>query len=444
MEPMSYTVAFQSLGCSKNLVNTEQMMALCRDAGYHVTGEPRGADVAVLNTCGFIEAAKSEAIDCILELAQLKKEGHLKKLLVTGCLSQRYPQDIRTELPEVDGLLGTGSYTDVVSAIEELMAGEQAQHFGDIHRTYEDGERMVTTPPYTAYLKIAEGCSNGCAFCIIPKLRGRYRSRSMEHILEEARKLADNGVQELIVIAQDITRYGQDLEEPTTLAALLTELCKLPFHWIRLHYLYPEAVTDELIEVIAKERKIVKYLDIPIQHANDGILKAMRRRSTKAEIETLFAKLRKTMPRVVIRTSLICGLPGEGEEEFEELCEFLKEQKIQRAGVFQFSPEEGTLAAAMEEQVDPEVAARRVELVVDLQSRIMDEYNQERLGTCMEVLCEGFDANEGCFVGRTYADSVDIDGRVLFTAAGDVKAGEFVWVRITGMSDGDLTGEIEE
>ena len=441
---MSYTVAFQSLGCSKNLVNTEQMMALCRAAGYNVTGEPRGADVAVLNTCGFIEAAKSEAIDCILELAQLKKEGQLKKLLVTGCLSQRYPQDIRTELPEVDGLLGTGSYTDVVSAIEELMAGEQAQHFGDIHRTYEDGERMVTTPPYTAYLKIAEGCSNGCAFCIIPKLRGRYRSRSMEHILEEARKLADNGVQELIVIAQDITRYGQDLEEPTTLAALLTELCKLPFHWIRLHYLYPEAVTDELIEVIAKERKIVKYLDIPIQHANDGILKAMRRRSTKAEIETLFAKLRKAMPRVVIRTSLICGLPGEGEEEFEELCEFLKEQKIQRAGVFQFSPEEGTLAAAMENQVDPEVAARRVELVVDLQSRIMDEYNQERLGTCMEVLCEGFDANEGCFVGRTYADSVDIDGRVLFTAAGDVKAGEFVWVRITGMSDGDLTGEIEE
>ncbi len=444
MEPMSYTVAFQSLGCSKNLVNTEQMIALCRAAGYHVTGEPRGADVAVLNTCGFIEAAKSEAIDCILELAQLKKEGQLKKLLVTGCLSQRYPQDIRTELPEVDGLLGTGSYTDVVSAIEELMAGEQAQHFGDIHRTYEDGERMVTTPPYTAYLKIAEGCSNGCAFCIIPKLRGRYRSRSMEHILEEARKLADNGVQELIVIAQDITRYGQDLEEPTTLAALLTELCKLPFHWIRLHYLYPEAVTDELIEVIAKERKIVKYLDIPIQHANNGILKAMRRRSTKAEIETLFAKLRAAMPRVVIRTSLICGLPGEGEEEFEELCEFLKEQKIQRAGVFQFSPEEGTLAAAMEEQVDPEVAARRVELVVDLQSRIMDEYNQERLGTCMEVLCEGFDANEGCFVGRTYADSVDIDGRVLFTAAGDVKAGEFVWVRITGMSDGDLTGEIEE
>lgn len=439
-----YTVAFISLGCAKNLVNAEQMMALVQNAGHIVTGDPEGADVAVLNTCGFIESAKSEAIDHILELAQLKEQGKLKKLLVTGCLTQRYPDDIRTELPEVDGMLGTGSYTDVVAAIEELMAGEKAEHFGDIHRTYEDGDRMVTTPPYTAYLKIAEGCSNGCAFCIIPKLRGRYRSRSMEALLAEAKQLADRGVKELIVIAQDITRYGWDFKDGTTLAGLLTELCKLPFHWIRLHYLYPEAVTDELIEVVAREKKIVKYLDIPLQHANDGILKAMRRRNTKADIEDLFAKLRAAMPNVVIRTSLICGLPGEGEEEFEELCEFLREQKIQRAGVFQFSPEEGTLAAAMEDQVDPDVAQRRVELVVDLQSRIMDEYNEERLGTCMEVLCEGFDHNEGCYVGRTYADSVDIDGRVLFTAADVIMPGEFVWVRITGVSDGDLTGEIED
>lgn len=437
-------VAFISLGCAKNLVNAEQMMALCREAGFTVTGDPEGADVAVLNTCGFIESAKSEAIDHILELGQLKAEGKLKKLLVAGCLTQRYADDIRSELPEVDGMLGTGSYTDVVTAVQELMAGEKAEHFGDIQHTYEDGERWVTTPSYTAYLKIAEGCSNGCAFCIIPKLRGRYRSRSMDSVLSEARKLADSGVKELIVIAQDITRYGWDLKDGTTLAGLLTELCKLPFHWIRLHYLYPEAVTDELIEVIAREKKIVHYLDIPIQHANDGILKAMRRRSTKAEIETLFAKLRAAMPDVVIRTSLICGLPGEGEEEFEELCEFLREQKLQRAGVFQFSPEEGTLAAAMENQVDPETAERRVELVVDLQSQVMDEYNEERLGTCMEVLCEGFDSNEGCFVGRTYADSVEIDGRVLFTAAGVIPAGEFVWVRITGTADGDLTGEIEE
>ena len=437
-------VAFISLGCAKNLVNAEQMMALCREAGFTVTGDPEGADVAVLNTCGFIESAKSEAIDHILELGQLKAEGKLKKLLVAGCLTQRYADDIRSELPEVDGMLGTGSYTDVVTAVQELMAGEKAEHFGDIQHTYEDGERWVTTPSYTAYLKIAEGCSNGCAFCIIPKLRGRYRSRSMDSVLSEARKLADSGVKELIVIAQDITRYGWDLKDGTTLAGLLSELCKLPFHWIRLHYLYPEAVTDELIEVIAREKKIVHYLDIPIQHANDGILKAMRRRSTKAEIETLFAKLRAAMPDVVIRTSLICGLPGEGEEEFEELCEFLREQKLQRAGVFQFSPEEGTLAAAMENQVDPETAERRVELVVDLQSQVMDEYNEERLGTCMEVLCEGFDSNEGCFVGRTYADSVEIDGRVLFTAAGVIPAGEFVWVRITGTADGDLTGEIEE
>lgn len=437
-------VAFISLGCAKNLVNAEQMMALCRDAGFTVTGDPEGADVAVLNTCGFIESAKSEAIDHILELGRLKSEGRLKKLLVTGCLTQRYADDIRTELPEVDGMLGTGSYTEVVHAVEELMAGEKAEHFGDIHRTYEDGERWVTTPSYTAYLKIAEGCSNGCAFCIIPKLRGRYRSRSMDSLLAEARGLADSGVKELIVIAQDITRYGWDRKDGTTLAGLLTELCKLPFHWIRLHYLYPEAVTDELIEVIAREKKIVHYLDIPIQHANDGILKAMRRRSTRAEIEALFAKLRAAMPDVVIRTSLICGLPGEGEEEFEELCEFLREQKLQRAGVFQYSPEEGTLAAAMENQVDPETAERRVEMVVDLQSQIMDEYNEERLGTCVEVLCEGFDADEGCYVGRTYADSVEIDGRVLFTAAGVVPAGEFVWVRITGTADGDLTGEIEE
>ncbi len=439
-----YTVAFVSLGCAKNLINTEQMMALCRDAGFTVTGDPEGADVAVLNTCGFIEAAKSEAIDNILELAELKARGKLKKLLVAGCLSQRYREEIKAELPEVDGLLGTGSYNDVVPAVEALMAGERPERFGDIHRTWDGGDRWVTTPPWTAYLKIAEGCSNGCAFCVIPRIRGKYRSRPMAELLSEAEGLARRGVKELIVIAQDITRYGEDFRDGTTLAGLLRELCKLDFHWIRLHYLYPEAVTDELIGVIASEKKIVHYLDIPIQHANDGILKAMRRRTSKEELRSLFARLRSAMPDVVIRTSLICGLPGEGEAEFEELCDFLREQKLQRVGAFQFSPEEGTLAAAMEDQVDPETAARRVELVTDLQSRIMDEYNEARLGTCMEVLCEGFDASGGCYVGRTYADSVEIDGRVLFTAAGLAPAGEFVWVRITGVSDGDLMGEIEE
>ena len=441
---MPYKIAFVSLGCAKNLVNTEQMMALCRKAGHTITGEPEGADVAVLNTCGFIESAKSEAIDNILQLGRLKEEGKLKKLLVAGCLTQRYPDDIRKELPEVDGMLGTGSYTDVVAAVEELMAGEKAEHFAGIHTTYEDGERIVTTPPYTAYLKIAEGCSNGCAFCIIPKLRGRYRSRSMDALLTEARGLAQAGVKELIVIAQDITRYGMDRKDGSSLAGLLRELCKLDFHWVRLHYLYPEVITDELIQTMAQNPKIVHYLDIPIQHCNDGILKAMRRHTTKADIQALFAKLRNAMPDVVLRTSLICGLPGEGEAEFEELCQFLREEKLQRAGVFQFSPEEGTLAAAMDDQVDPDVAQRRVELVVDLQSRVMDEYNEQRLGTVMEVLCEGFDSQAGCYVGRTYADSVEIDGHVYFTAAGLVPAGSFVNVRITDTMDGDLTGEIDE
>ena len=441
---MPYKIAFVSLGCAKNLVNTEQMMALCRQAGHTITCEPEGADVAVLNTCGFIESAKSEAIDNILQLGRLKEEGKLKKLLVAGCLTQRYADDIRQELPEVDGMLGTGSYTDVVTAVEELMAGEKAEHFAGINTTYEDGERMVTTPGYTAYLKIAEGCSNGCAFCIIPKLRGRYRSRSMDAVLAEARELSQAGVKELIVIAQDITRYGMDRKDGSSLAGLLGELCKLDFHWVRLHYLYPEVITDDLIETMAKNPKIAHYLDIPIQHCNDKILKAMRRHTTKADIQALFAKLRKAMPDVVLRTSLICGLPGEGEAEFEELCQFLREEKLQRAGVFQFSPEEGTLAAAMDGQVDPDTAQRRVELVVDLQSRVMDEYNEQRLGTVMEVLCEGFDSQAGCYVGRTYADSVEIDGHVYFTAAGLVPAGSFVNVRITGTMDGDLTGEIDE
>lgn len=440
---MPYKIAFVSLGCAKNLVNTEQMMALCRKAGHIVTGEPEGADVAVLNTCGFIESAKSEAIENILELAQLKQDGKLKKLLVAGCLTQRYPDDIRKDLPEVDGMLGTGSYTDVVTAVEELMAGERSEHFERIDRAYDDGERMVTTPPYTAYLKIAEGCSNGCAFCIIPKLRGRYRSRTMDHLLEEAKSLADSGVKELIVIAQDITRYGSDLGDGTTLAGLLKELCKLPFHWIRLHYLYPEWIDDRLIDVIAREDKILKYLDIPLQHCNDKILKKMNRRGDKKYLCALLDKLRERIPGLVLRTSIIAGLPGEGEEEFDELCDFLREQKLLRAGVFPYSPEEGTRAAKME-RVDSDEAARRAERIVDIQSEIIDAWNDERQGDVMEVLCEGFDGQSMLFVGRSYAESPDIDGRIYFSAPRDVAAGEFVPVRITGAMDGELTGELAE
>ena len=437
-------VAFISLGCAKNLVNTEQMMALTRDAGYELVSDPEGADVAVLNTCGFIDSAKSEAIQNILELAALKDAGKLGKLLVAGCLSQRYQSELEQEMPEVDGVLGTGSYTDIVSALEEVTAGGHPRRFGDIDHTEEDGARVVSTPPYTAYLKIAEGCDNRCSYCIIPYLRGRYRSRSMESLLAEAKALADRGVQELIVIAQDITRYGTDLYGRRRLGDLLTELCRLPFHWVRLHYLYPDEVDDDLIDVLAREHKILRYIDIPLQHINDGILKAMNRRSTKAEIIALLNKLRQRLPGLVLRTSLICGLPGEGEAEFEELCEFLQDAGIERAGIFQFSPEEGTPAAVMEHQVEPEVAARRVELLVELQSRVMDAYNESRLGETLEVLCEGFDPDMGCYAGRSYADSPDVDGKVFYTAAGLVPAGTFVNVRITGTSDGDLTGEIEE
>lgn len=437
-------IAFISLGCSKNLINTEQMMALCRDAGHQVTGEPEGADVAVLNTCGFIDAAKSEAIEHIIALGELKKAGKLGKLLVCGCLSQRYREEIGRELPEVDGMMGTGSYDSIVSAVEAVAAGKRPEEFGDISATSEEGERLVTTPGYTAFLKIAEGCDNFCAFCIIPYLRGRYRSRSMEAILDEAKTLADSGVKELILIAQDIGPYGKDLYGEKKLPELLLKLCKRPFRWIRLHYLYPDHFDDELIRVIREQPKIVKYLDIPLQHCNGKLLKAMNRWGTEEDLRALIAKLRAQIPGVVLRTSLICGLPGEGEEEFEELCKFISDTGIERAGVFQYSREEGTRAAEMPEQVDEEVARQRVERLVELQSRVLDAYNESRLGTVMEVLCEGFDPQMGCYAGRTYADSVEVDGHVWFTAAGVVEAGAFVNVRMTGTLDGDLTGEIEE
>ncbi len=437
-------VAFVSLGCAKNLVNTEQMMALTQEAGHSVTGEADGADAAVVNTCGFIDAAKSEAIETILELAQLKKAGRLGKILVAGCLSQRYQDEIMKELPEVDGLLGTGSYTRVVPALEALAAGGTPIWFGNIDETEEDGARLLATPPYMAYLKIAEGCDNRCAYCVIPSLRGRYRSRAMESLLAEAEGLSRRGVKELLVVAQDITRYGADLYGKRRLAELLNELCKLDFHWIRLHYLYPDELDDGLIGAIASQPKILKYLDIPIQHVSDGILRAMNRRGTKAELTALFAKLREKIPGLVLRTSLICGLPGEGEAEFEELCEWLRGAGIQRAGIFPFSPEEGTPAAAMENRADEAEAARRAQLLTELQSRVMDEFNESLLGQTVEVLCEGFDSERGCWAGRSWADSPDVDGHVYFTAAGRLEPGSFVRVRLTGVSDGDLTGEWEE
>lgn len=435
-------VAFISLGCAKNLVNTEQMMALCRDAGHTLLKAPAGADAVVINTCGFIDSAKEEAIDTILSVAALKAEGQVGKILVTGCLTQRYQQEILDELPEVDGIMGTGSYGEIVPALSEMMAGGTPRRFADIHGMIDEFDRVLTTPGHYAYLRIAEGCDNRCAYCVIPSLRGRYRSRRMEDVLAEAKKLADAGVKECIVIAQDITRYGIDLYGEKKLAALLRELCKLDFRWIRLHYLYPDEFTDELIDTIAAEEKVLPYLDIPIQHCNDGILKAMNRRDTKAELLDLFAKLRARIPGLVLRTSLITGLPGEGEAELTELCEFLRQVRIERAGVFPFSPEEGTRAAQMD-HVDMDEAKRRAELVVDVQSDIIDAYNESILGAEREVLCEGFDGQAQMYFGRSYAESPDIDGRIYFTAEGDVEPGTFVTVRLTGTMDGELTGEME-
>ena len=436
---MEKTFAMISLGCAKNLVNSEQMLYLMSEAGYTLVPEAEGADLAVVNTCGFIDAAKTEAIDNILELAELKKQGKLGGLIVTGCLAERYKDSILSELPEIDAVLGVGNFKDIVAAANTVMEGRNLSLFGDNSAPVDEIPRVVSTGPAWAYLRIAEGCNNFCAFCAIPYIRGRYRSRSMENILEEARDLAAHGVKELIVIAQDITRYGTDLYGKRSLAALCRELAKIEgIEWIRLHYLYPDQFDDELIDEIASNDKIVKYLDIPIQHINDGILKAMNRRGTGGEIRSLFKTLRERIPGLVLRTSLISGLPGEGEAEFEELCEFLKEARIERVGVFPFSPEEGTPAASMP-HVDEAEAQRRADLIMELQAPIMDDYCNSFLGKTIRVLYEYYDEGSGYHVGRSYADSPDIDGLVLFS--GDCAEGDMVEVLITDTDEGLLIGE---
>ena len=442
---MREKIGMVSLGCAKNQVNAEQMLYLLKEAGFEISGDPAGCDLAIVNTCGFIESAKAEAIDHILALGQLKEAGQLGKILVTGCLSQRYQDEILTEMPEVDGVLGTGSYGEIVSAVEKTLAGQTVKSFGDIDAPLDETPRVLTSPDYYAYLKIAEGCDNHCSYCIIPALRGRYRSRELDDVLYEARTLAADGVKELIVVAQDISRYGLDLPGHThLLPQLLRELCKIDgIHRVRLHNLYPDETTDEMIDVIASEPKIVKYLDIPIQHVNDEILKKMNRRGDKAFITALFEKLRARIPGLVLRTSLIAGLPGEGEAEFEELCTWLRQMKLERVGAFAFSPEEGTVAAMME-YPPTEVAQARAEKIAEIQSRIMDEYYEGLMGKTLEVLCEGYDDEEEAYFGRTYADSPDIDGKVWFAAERTIHPGEFVMVTMTDVYDGDLIGEVEE
>ena len=373
---MGKRVGMISLGCAKNQVNAEQMLYRLQQAGYTLQEDVDGADLVIVNTCGFIDSAKSEAIDNILAMGALKQEGRIGRLLVTGCLSQRYQDEILQEMPEVDGVLGTGSYDDIVSVADRLLnGGETVSEFGDIDAPADEAGRVLTTPQHYAYIKIAEGCNNFCAFCIIPHLRGRYRSRAVEDILQEARGLAESGVKELIVVAQDTSRYGTDLYGAPRLPLLLHELCRIEgFHWIRVHYLYPDMITDELLDTFASEPKLVNYMDIPIQHVNDAILRRMNRRGTRAELDEMLQKLRRRLPDAVIRTSLITGLPGEGEAEFEELCAWLRENKLERVGAFVFSPEDGTPAAKME-HADEEVAQRRAEIIAELQSRIMDEYD---------------------------------------------------------------------
>ena len=438
-------IGFISLGCAKNQVDCERMMYRVQEAGHSVEAELVGTDVVVINTCGFIDSAASEAIDNILQTARLKEAGLVGKILVTGCLSQRYQDQILSEMPEVDGILGTGSYTEIVPAIERLLNDEQVVDFGDIDAPEEECGRILTTPEHYAWLKIAEGCDNKCAYCVIPSLRGRFRSRPLDDVLYEARVLASEGVKEMIVVAQDTSRYGTDLPGgKRLLPTLLRELCAIEdLHWVRLHYVYPDEIDDELIDTIASEPKIVKYLDIPIQHCNDNILEKMNRRGNGEYLRWLFPELRRRIPGLVLRSSIITGLPGEGEEEFIELCQFLKEMRMERVGAFPFSPQEGSEAALME-YPDNEIAVERAQIIEELQSRIMDEYNESMVGKELEVLVDGFDSELGQFYGRSYADSPDVDGRVWIAADELLREGTFVRVCIDGSVDGELSGYLLE
>ena len=432
-------VSLISLGCPKNQVAAEQMLAALAAAGHEITPDPAEAEAVVVNTCAFIEDAKQEAIDTLLEAAELKN-GRLKTLLCAGCLAQLYGGEVMSELPEVDGVVGVGSCERIAEALEAAARGERPVYLDPNDAPVQESARLVCTGPAWAYLLIAEGCDNRCSYCLIPSIRGPFRSRPMAAIVEEAKSLAAQGYKELILVAQDLTHYGFDLYGKPSLAALLRELVKIDgLRWIRLHYLYPRELDDELIEVIASEPKIVKYIDIPIQHIDDRILKRMNRRDTGESIRALFKKLRERIPGLVLRTSLITGLPGEGEAEFEELCEFLREAKIERAGVFPFSPEDGTPAAKME-YPPKDVAMERAALVERLQAEVMDEWEDSLAGREIEAICDYMDPETGLAVGRSYFDSPGIDGGVLME--GECKPGDIVRFRVESAEDGILRGKI--
>lgn len=438
---MSFTVGMVSLGCPKNQMDAELMLAKLQNAGLKVVPDAALADVAIINTCGFIEDAKRESIEQILEFARLKADGQIQKLVVTGCMAERYREEVAKELPECDGVTGLGANGDIVETVRRVMEGERVARFPEKSCWSLEGDRVQTTPPFFAYLRIGDGCDNRCTYCAIPLIRGGYRSRTMESIEEEARALVENGAKELILIAQDTTRYGLDLYGEYSLAKLLRRLCGIEkLHWIRVLYCYPDAITDELLDTIAEEEKIVKYIDLPLQHASGRILKAMNRRGDRTSLTALMRKIREKIPGVTLRTTLITGFPGETEADFTELAEFVKEVQFERLGCFAYSQEEDTPAAELPDQIDEEVKNHRAELIMDSQMNIMDRLGEKQVGRDVEVLTEGFDRYAECWFGRSAMDAPDIDGKVFFTAEKKPYFGELVTVHIDEAVDCDLFG----
>ncbi|MCD8083913.1 MAG: 30S ribosomal protein S12 methylthiotransferase RimO [Clostridiales bacterium] len=433
-----------SLGCDKNLVDTERMLGLLGRDGHTFTDDEDEADVVLINTCCFINDAKEESVNTILEMAELKKAGKFKALLVTGCMAERYRQEILDEIPEVDAILGTSSYDEISAALSRVLEGESVSLFHDVNALPEvETERLLTTGGHYAFLKIAEGCNRRCTYCIIPNLRGRYRSVPMENLIAEARQLAAQGVKELILVAQETTLYGTDLYGEKKLPALLKQLAAIPeIRWIRLQYCYPEEITEELIETIRTEEKICHYLDIPIQHASDTVLKRMGRRTNQKELRALLARLRQAIPDLAIRTTMISGFPGETQEDHEELMRFVDEMEFERLGVFAYSAEEDTPAAVFPQQVPQEVKEARRDEIMELQQEIAFAHSEEMVGRVLDVMIEGKVADEAAYVGRTYMDAPNVDGYIFVTSGECFQSGDFVRVKVTGSSEYDLIGEV--
>lgn len=442
---MPVKVGMVSLGCNKNQVDAERMLYKIKEAGYQLVADAALSDIVIVNTCGFIESAKQEAIETILEFGKLKEEGRIKKIIVSGCLAERYKEEVAELLPEADAVIGLGCNDDILNVIDKVLANQRPLEFANKLCLPMEGGRVQTTLPFYSYLKVAEGCSNCCTYCAIPAIRGKFRSVPMEKLIEEAKGLAEHGVKELNIIAQDSTRYGEDLYGESKLPELLTELCRIDkLKWIRILYCYPERITDKLLDVIAKEDKIVKYIDVPIQHCCEDILKKMNREGNEEYLRALMTKIREKIPNVTIRTTLITGFPSETEEQFNQLADFVKDMRFDRLGCFAYSQEEGTKAAEMPDQIDEETKQRRADVIMEQQQIIMAQNNEKMIGKTIEVVTEGFDRYGECYFGRSAADAPDIDGKIFFRSPErKLTSGSFVKVNITETLDYDLIGEIE-